>query len=78
MFLVYWWIRGCIGIRGCVGVYLCLQKQLREDANVPVAPRELDSKGDVCEKERFRRVLAQSSQTCSMGSPPALQLYLAA
>ena len=61
-----------------MGVYLCLQKQLREDANVPVAPRELDSNGDVCEKERFRRVLGQSSQTCSMGPPPALQPYLAA
>ncbi len=64
---------GALVFAGGCRVFLCLQKQLRDDANVPVAPRELDSNGDVCEKERFRRVLAQSSQTCSMGPPPALQ-----
>ena len=51
---------------------LCVfvQEKLRSDANVAVAPREFDSDGVLSEQERSRRVLAQRSQTTSMGSPP--------
>ena len=51
-----------------LGVFV--QEKLRSDANVAVAPREFDSDGVLSEQERSRRVLAQRSQTTSMGSPP--------
>jgi hypothetical protein len=53
--------------RHWVRVFACVQTRLREDENVPVYPRERDSKGKLCEKERFRSVLAQIARTCSMG-----------